>query len=552
MFRFAIDFMDLQKQWVLCDKKWVSGRSWIEPYQHEAITTIVLRQGFLYNFSILQAVDPGKRIKELFKDDSQDCQQVLKEWPYDWNQINISKENNTVSVSAGSFGVAPVYFVQGGCIFRGSWNPRELYGYLPSQPIDLDRAALYLSTFAQPYSKNTILAKLARLTERSSAIWGQTPGGKSFLRYIYPNSQKQPTPRSIMKGADPSVAFEKILSQALFDWCSNNKLTKCSHLSGGYDSGIVAIVANNLLKCDLFTYGLLMPNINGKHQLHRRNEYVQKCGFSDTVFFAIDYPPFAQNQKRPHDLSLIPWGECYEEAFQFIIREVGVHPNPILMMGTGGDELCYPSWDELDEAAKNERMSDYLPSRSKSPTFLKEEAFEIAEKAFLEVDRAPRSVLSSSALEDSGCHTPACMKNGILPVHPLCDLRLLEFSRSLPIHWREKRNVVRSVLSKAGLGQKILDPVCKEDFSDVMDLGIRKSAGRFLRSLFETSHLASLGLIDKKNLLNSYDRHCNGDTSQKNLSFYAIAILEATYQSCRKDSSNDPLSLLCPRPELGD
>jgi len=222
MLKFALSSHDLSRQWHSYGSIWRSRQSWIEPYNHpfiETISTCSSEKTQLIVREVLPNTEETGHYSSAEHDMKNVNEQVQNEiweemlnWPLDWIAIQISTVGEVVLCN-GLFNVAPVYLVQFKNTLRGSWDPIDLYPYLSSNPLNYERTAHYLVSFAHPYSKRTVFSDLYRLTERSYAEWKPQLKDGEQLSIIYPSPIQEPKVQRLRKNISPEQNFKKILRE---------------------------------------------------------------------------------------------------------------------------------------------------------------------------------------------------------------------------------------------------------------------------------------------------------------------------------------------------
>ncbi|MGI5439137.1 asparagine synthase-related protein [Streptomyces shenzhenensis] len=110
-------------------------------------------------------------------------------------------------------------------------------------------------------------------------------------------------------------------------------------LSGGADSGNVALAIKAARFPEAYSFGLLVGGSTGRQQRERRRVLVEHCGFRDTVTPAMQHPPFCAGGVRdlckPHD----PAGAFYQEAFDVVREQAAARRCEVMFTGSGGDEI---------------------------------------------------------------------------------------------------------------------------------------------------------------------------------------------------------------------
>lgn len=535
MLKFSIFQSDLKSKWKIEKNGFTAGDSWIKPYSHSFVETFYLIESNRFFLIIRESVfidergdsiNPKKINPSLFSKKIGET----KNWPLDWLILEIHQ--GVLSINVGSKGVAPVYLIEQIDSIKASWDPYDLYSFLPNQPLNLERSIHYISNFSQPYSSNTVFKKMVRLTERSKAKWNPK-NNISKLQIKYPEPQQLPKPRLLKKGANPAIALQKIISNYLKNRIPDDQEIH-SHLSGGFDSGLTTSLASLLFLKPVNSYSLIQQGIEGVEQLKRCKEFIKNFDLSEKSYKIENTPVFKESYSRISIGRVVPWEDCYSEAFEQILIDIKCNNGSILLMGTGGDELLYPHWEELNRLNIEEQKKTIFPSKKHLPSFLTDSSVQNFYNSFLKIDRAPNSILSPSALDDKAINAPQCLRYNIWPIHPLANIDVVNFCRSLPKEWRNDRFIFKNILKTLGCSSNITSPKNKESFSRIMKKSLTNLSKSVIEELFINSKLAEMGIINKTVLLNNYRQFCKGNSNFKSSFFYSTAILEMTLISINK------------------
>ncbi len=151
-------------------------------------------------------------------------------------------------------------------------------------------------------------------------------------------------------------------------------------LSGGFDSSIVAAVAARVIGKPIRTYGLIS---------RETGETVSECAarnWSNALDLktrnSIPRTRAPRSGERAHsELRVVPWEECYYEAFDSLLVRAVQRGDRTLATGNGGDELCMPHWTERPPSASQ-------PVRA-VPPFLNAKTVQTYRDTEMTVERAP-------------------------------------------------------------------------------------------------------------------------------------------------------------------
>jgi asparagine synthase (glutamine-hydrolysing) len=539
MLRFRISGNDKPRAFSSSATGWRRLESWVEPLRVPALEDFAVRAEDCLLIVVRERVsgiriedgrDYSRPIKDATQQQLSAALDEMRDWPLDFLALTVTclPHETTVELLSGIWGTCPVYLVTGASELWGDWDSVELYRRLSRVTLNEERAAHFLVSFGSPYSKETIIPDLVRATAASRVRW---TASDARLRADYPTPGAEPHPRCLKPDADVLGAFRTALSASMARYIDDDTGVS-AFLSGGLDSGIVAATAAPLVHQPVRTYGLLMPGEAAAGQARRRAEFIQQFGFSDAWLEAAAYPALGPESSRIRELRIIPWEECYYEAFEALLRLAARDGHGLLFTGNGGDELCYLYWTELSEPEREARLSELQPDRSALPDFLTSRVLDIYSDTVLSIDRAPRSALPMSGLSASASVAPLFARNGIWPVSPLCTPELYRFCRSLPREWRDGRELPRRFLKQLGCTPEVTHPRSTEDFMPMLELSLRRAGRPLLDRLFCQPRLADLGLVDGIRLRAAYGKYCEGDPLPYDpVHFYAAAVLELTLLS---------------------
>ncbi|MGW0910956.1 asparagine synthase [Streptomyces sp. NPDC002784] len=391
-----------------------------------------------------------------------------------------------VQVSVGVFGTAPLYLVAAGEDLYGSWDLADLRPHLRPDRLNPQTVARTL-TRRHRYSSDTLFDGVYRLTERATAVF--TTAG---LAILYPEpAQHVLEPRRLRAGVDPVETFDALLTEAVAGWRSTVSCVGVE-VSGGADSGNVALSTAAAGFSSVHTFGLLMGGRIGWVQQERRRILVEHLELRDTAVPAMQYPPFMPGGVRgrgaPHD----PAGAFYQEAFDALRGRVAAHGCEVIFTGGGGDEVN----------ACHSRTNVQLPKANSIP-WLGNKAVE----ALVQVDEnlAPIPVLPVPTLMAFGLHNPAYLRHGIWPVAPLVHPRVVRFMEQLPHEHKQGKTMFRNRLRRAGLSDSVAAPAEPENFLAVMESGLRSYGLPLLDDMLRESLLVDLGYVDPVALAQARD-----------------------------------------------
>lgn len=217
-----------------------------------------------------------------------------------------------------------------------------------------------------------------------------------------------------------------------------------------------------------------------------------------------------------------------------------------MFSGLGGDELCGSHWDEIETVPLQPDAESDRDAEPASPAFMTDRALQTVRETQNTLDRAPRSVICSSALEAAACSSAISMRRGIWHVNPLCTPELVRFCAHLPLEWRQERTIERRLVTWLDCSENVAYPPQNDDFSPACRLSLRSHGRLAIRNLFGDSCLADLGLVRVDRLIAEYDRWCRGNDTEGDLPFYSVAILELTLRAVEASRSRVAPDLATP------
>jgi hypothetical protein len=443
--------------------RWVQGESWIRP-AHATVLNAELEPG----------QGPGA------------CVIVREDKDGEADYTSLLVRPGQIQVSPGVFGTAPLYLVSVGEDLHGSWDLTDLRPHLRPDRLTPRAVARTLSR-QHRYSADTLFEGVYRLTERATATFTTTG-----LTILYPEpAQHVLEPRTLRPGVDPVGTFDALLTEVVAEWRSAASCVGVE-VSGGADSGNVALSIAAVGFGSVHTFGLLMEGRIGRLQQARRHALVDHLGLRDTTVPAMQHPPFVpggvRERRVPHD----PAGAFYQEAFDVVRQQVAARGCEVIFTGGGGDEVN----------AHHSRTNTVLPAVHPVP-WLGEKATEALDQ--VDENRAPIPVLPVPTLMAFGLHNPAYLKLGIWPVAPLAHPRMIRFMEQLPHEHKRGKAVFRDRLRQGGLPESVAAPTEPENFLAVMEAGLRTYGLPLLDDMLSKSFLVDLGYVDPDALARARD-----------------------------------------------
>lgn len=438
--------------------RWINGESWIEPAN---LSTLVME------VNDDQAPRVRVQVKECKRDEA--------------DFVELTMEPGRARLTAGAFGTAPLYLAESAGALHASWDLTLLRPHLRTDCL-VPRVVARTLTRQHRYTSETLFEGVYRLTERASATF--TTSG---LGIHYPEPAEHVLePRTLRPGVDPLAALDELLTDVIRQAPT---ATGCVgvELSGGADSGNVALAVKAARFHEMHSFGLLVGGSTGRQQSERRGALVEHCGFRDTATPAMQYPPFCPGGvralRKPHD----PAGAFYQEAFDVVREQAAARRCEIMFTGSGGDEIN----------AHHSRTQAELPTPEPVPWLAP-----MAARALAEVNEhlAPIPVLPVPTLMAFGMHNPGFLRAGIWPVSPLAHPRIVPFMEQLPHEHKRGKALFRERIRRAGLPEWVAAPAEPENFLAVLEKGLRSYGLPVLDGMLKESILVDLGYVDRKAL----------------------------------------------------
>ncbi|MFG2653399.1 asparagine synthase, partial [Streptomyces sp. NPDC048436] len=138
----------------------------------------------------------------------------------------------------------------------------------------------------------------------------------------------------------------------------------------------------------------------------------------------------------------------------------------------------------------------------------------VAREALMDVDggTCPPAVVNEMTLLAMASAAPLLLEAGIWPLHPFADPDMIRFGEWLPRSWRSRKSLHRRRLTALGLSELVVEPPLPENFTDVMNTGIRTTLPAQVRRLLDQgSPLIDAKLVDADTLTKALTRIESGD-----------------------------------------
>ncbi|MEV7103931.1 asparagine synthase-related protein [Streptomyces atroolivaceus] len=459
MLSMRLRLTDLQDpKWSSHGGRWINGESWIEPAN---VSTLVME------VNDDQAPRVRVRVKECKRDEA--------------DFVELTMKPGQACLSAGVLGTAPLYLTGKAGELHASWDLTMLRPHLRADCL-VSRVVARTLTRQHRYTSETLFEGVYRLTERASATF--TTSGLS-IHYPEP-AEHVLEPRTLRPGVDPLAALHELLTDVIRQAPT---ATGCVgvELSGGADSGNVALAVKAARFPEVHSFGLLVGGSTGRQQSERRRAFAEHCDFRDTAIPAMQHPPFCHGGvralRKPHD----PAGAFYQEAFDVVREQAAARWCEVMFTGSGGDEIN----------AHHSRTQAELPTPEPVPWLGSK-----AVRALAEVNEhlAPIPVLPVPTLMAFGMHNPGFLRAGVWPVSPLVHPRIVRFMEQLPHEHKRAKALFRERIRRAGLPEWVAEPAEPENFLAVLEKGLRSYGLPVLDDMLKESILVDVGYVDGKAL----------------------------------------------------
>jgi asparagine synthase (glutamine-hydrolysing) len=528
---FALTAKDAALAWRKTEDGYARGASWIAPLRHPALESVCFEQGSRLLLCVRERWSGAG--DSLVIDGAPDLDEAaarLRKWPLQWHMIMI--DGASAGIEAGHWGTAPIFLVANADGLQGDWDAGRLLSLVPPDAVDVAGAARWITDYATPYATHTLYPQLRLLPERGKARWnGHADDDAARLRFIAPPPWPRPYAGTVREDIDPVDVLDRILESSLRRWLAIAGDRAACEVSGGLDSCMVAAVARRSGAFSGRSYGLSLIGTPEAEldQQERRAEIARCFGLRDRAIAMADHLPLAPSSARlDGTLPVLPWEEGYYEAMDALLVRARDDGMTMLMTGFGGDELfgLRPS----ERRALGLRPGGTGPDADEvyAPGFLTATARQALRQP---VEPMPRAASSESAVEASAFSAARYLRRGIWPVHPLCTPELVHFCARLPPEWRRARRIERDFLARNGITERVTRPCVRDDFSPAMARSMRGPARPLLSTLFQSSALADLGIVDGGKLRTDYAAWCEGGSTAGATVFYATAILELSLQA---------------------
>lgn len=473
------------------------GRSTIAPYPHEAVESVAIADEHRAMIVVRERLSGQTRVSPETNKVTPEAYDRAKSlaitWPADYVLLETA-DHSPVRVTAGPYGTAPLYLTEAYPYLYASWDLADLASQIRSFCV---REASRLLIYRPRYGTETIFQGLYRLTERATAHYG----GRLYIEY--PEPALHGVARDLAEEADVLGVFRQVIDNFLSFRLTDPDRT-VFHLTGGFDSGSLAVAAANKYPGRFSTATLLIMGFGREHQIQRREEIRRRLDFGphDHVVDTLSRPPLHPDCPRTRGEPISPYDEPLYLPFRLLAEQIIRNGAHTVVTGLGGDEVVALTQEEHPHKA--------LGGLADAPDWIGDEVRHAL--SYVDDGVAPPAVVNSMTLLSLATAAPLLLRAGLWPVHPFTDPLLIRLGESLPLAWRKDKQLQRLFLGTFGLGDHVLHPTARESFAEVVQLTLQNYAGPIVaRMLEDGSPLFDDGLVKPDALRKAARRIGRGD-----------------------------------------
>lgn len=479
---------------------WLAGDSRFAPYRHELLEHGVVTDGsstlLVVRERVTGRVPPswiqhdGRRDR-VAPDAFREAVRDARDWPLDYVSVLVEPVPWRVTVSAGRWGVAPVYLAAEDGWLHASWEMGDVTSQVSRVRL-VDAAVARTLTYWRRYSAETLYAGVYRLTERARA---EFDGARVAI--AYPQEAEHARPRVLREGANPLPAFDALLDAAV--GCRPYRAAGSAvELSGGMDSTAVALTLGERDPGQLTRAAMLIGGDAGAQQARRRAAIGRHARLSPTdhTVQGMNMVPLRPGGAVSAGREVDPDFEPFADAVDAMVSQCADAGVTTTFGGSGGDEmLALRPWERAEPLDAQHWLT---------PAWVTDRT--IAALRDGEHRLAPASVISEMTLIGAAVHHPIQLRRGVWPVHPLADPSLIRFGEWLPETWRRGKRLFRDRMRARGMTGELVVPPLRENLAGMMGAGLRRHGLPLLRRyLAEGLVVAELGYVDPGRLREALD-----------------------------------------------
>jgi hypothetical protein len=214
--------------------------------------------------------------------------------------------------------------------------------------------------------------------------------------------------------------------------------------------------------------------------------------------------------------------ELYDEGKHSLLNLLTGRGIRTLVTGIGGDEMVALTIEEMPRQAVGvvRAPAEWIGPRTR----------ELLDD--IETGTAPAAVVNEMTLLSMACIAPPVLRAGMWPVHPLADPTLIRFGEWLPHAWRYRKQLHRARLTRIGCDSYLTDPPLRENFEQVMGLGLRRYGVTFLQTMLDQgSPLIDGGYLNPDGLATTMARIAAGTSTPADHDICGVFVAGATLRS---------------------
>lgn len=409
---------------------WANPGSWIEYYNHPALSVVTERAGCILRLLVCRAP------REFASVNVRGYFAHLARARADFTEyVSIVVEHGgAITLETGPLAVVPIYLALDERGVHFSWQLDDLVNAGLSGAVDVGRARAFIAG-RQRYEASTMFQNIKLLSERSS--FRVTPDG---TEHFLPEDALSLEPRDVVAEADVCGAYMSLFGVVLANEVRDNTEI-CLELSGGFDSSNVALAATEAGLRGLRSYGLIFSGDAGKRQSVRRDAVLERLNVIDSAT-SIEGQHFLDSW-----LTGSRWVNPYEEIYRQLVETgldaADLSASAVMMTGIGGDEAFLPRVREAPHTS-------------------------VAVGESHRTKRQPKAAVPETALLAANARAPLFLSRGVWPSNPYCSRELIEFSERLPDVWKRSRFIQRQAMQRWGLESSLLDRPTPENFESAL------------------------------------------------------------------------------------
>lgn len=438
------------------------------------------------------------------------------------HSIFVELKENTLTIHPDQTGAMVLYYFDTSEYFYASNNFLTLINHIPMSELPSPNIPMIVEhlMWTSTISDETVIKNIFVLNENSrlEVTYGATI--KKYLTAQYHSSLVTIEDNKILP------TFIALLDESLHRFLPNivEKNIIGSGLSGGMDSSTIAHRLLQLVSESLPLFSLIQPHPQYDQQITRLKDFVTSFGGQLNPVF-VDEHRFMTQRPSPYSWdSVNPYLEIYQEPTVALAKksnDVGVQ---VLFTGFGGDELF--KVDEYEEVGFQGTAVMIERKQEHKPIFFTDHLFEVYAHSPVIQSGYPLPLIPHSLRFAQRVYNPLFHHQNIWPIAPLGYPPLIEFTRSLSFHWREKKKLLYEYQVNNSFPASYLNLNSQEFFTQTFEQGMRWYAQHYIHELLENSILARYELIDPQAILTEYQENGLAYRNKTRLCKYLYPIIE--------------------------